>query len=80
MLSELYSPDDVHALPAINTNDPRQEAEEEDSYDDDEDDDETNSTDDPLSAGHEGEDTTVASKVRFMYEYHEGQTGKGIAS
>ena len=64
----------MHALPAINTTDPQQEAEEEEGYDDEE----TDSTDDPLSAAHETEDTTVTSKVRFMYEYHEGQMSKGI--
>ena len=69
----------MHALPALNTTDPQQEAEEEGSYDDDDDDDddEANSTDDPLSAGHGGEDTTVASKVRFMYEYMKEKRVKG---
>lgn len=56
MLSDLYSPDDVHALPAINTTD-QQETEEEESYDDE--DDSTN----PLPGGDEAEDTAVALKV-----------------
>ena len=57
MLSDLYSPDDVHALPAINTTDEQQANEEEESYDDEA---------EPsvlLSGGVEGDNTAVALKV-----------------
>jgi len=57
LLSDLYSPDDVHALPAINTTDQQEATEEEDSYDD-----EANSSD-PLSCGNEEGDTMMALKV-----------------
>lgn len=54
LLSELYSPDDVHALPGINLDDDDQRrSEEEETYDD-----EANSTDDRC----EGQDTAVALK------------------
>jgi len=56
LLSDLYSPDDVHALPAINTTDQQEATEEEDSYDD-----EANSSD-PLSCGNEEGDTMMALK------------------
>ena len=59
MLSELYSPDDVHALPGINLDDDDQRrSEEEETYDD-----EANSTDDRC----EGQDTAVALKVHDLH-------------
>ena len=56
MLSDLYSPDDIHALPAINTTDEQQANEEEESYDDE-------VEPDLLSGGVEGDNTAVALKV-----------------
>lgn len=58
MLSELYAPDEVHALPAINTTDEEQGTDEDDNYDD------QAKPPDPLSV--EGEDTAVASKVQAL--------------
>lgn len=55
LLSDLYSPDDIHALPAINTTDEQQANEEEESYDDE-------VEPDLLSGGVEGDNTAVALK------------------
>ena len=58
LLSDLYSPDDVHALPAINTTDQQQADDKEESYY------EANSYDD-FCAENEG-DTAMALKVHIM--------------
>ena len=59
MLSDLFSPDDVHALPAINTTEQEQGTEDEESY-------EADFLD--ISFGEDEEDdTAVASKVLVAY-------------
>ena len=59
LLSDLFSPDDVHALPAINTTEQEQGTEDEESY-------EADFLD--ISFGDDEEDdTAVASKVRVAH-------------